>query len=131
MPFINTNILKSFVSDEGFLVKDTVDGLDEAIAQADELIYQKTGITAPEDPTSSNAFLRNIACSLVVWFTSGMQGKLEEQELNRRKKMYDDAIAALDAIQSGRSPLRDSSGAVLSSGPEPYFSTTQRLSSPL
>lgn len=131
MPYINTEILKAFVSDTGYLVKDTVDGLDEAIAQADEIIYQKTGISAPTDPATSNAFLRNIACALVVWFTSGMQGKLEEQEIDRRKKMYDDAIGALDAIQSGRTPLRDNSGTVVSSGPEKYFATTQRLTSPL
>lgn len=131
MSFINTEILKAFVSDESFLVKDTVAGLDEAIKQADEIIYQKTLIAAPENPANANAKLRNIACALVVWFTSGMQGKLEEFELSRRKKLYDDAMAALDAIQAGRDPLYDSSGAAVSSRPEPYFSTTQRMTSPL
>ncbi|MEW5799971.1 MAG: hypothetical protein AB1728_13300 [Bacteroidota bacterium] len=128
MSFINATILQSFVSDNSFLTKaPTPAGLDEAIKQADEIIYQKTKITPPSDPAQANAKLRNIACALVVWFTTGMQGKLDEFELSRRKKMYDDAMAQLHAIQNGDDPLLDSTGTILSSQPATYFQSTQRM----
>ncbi len=133
MPFTDATILRAFASDEGFLTKEGADlpGLDQAIDQVDDIIYQKTLIKAPEDPAEAPGKLRNIACALVVWFTTGMQGKLGEEEIARRKKMYDDAMAELDAIQSGRSPLFDSSGTAISTRPQSYFSSTQRITDPL
>ena len=132
MSFINQETLKAFSSDQGFLVKEVdLPGLPEAIAQSDEIIFQKTGIAIPADPANANAKLRNIACALVTWFTSGIQGKLDEFELSRRKKLYDDAMAELNAIQNGSSPLLNSSGEIISTGPTTYFSSTQRLTEPL
>lgn len=132
MSYVDQATLKAFTGDESFLTKATSpDGLAEAIAQADEIIFQKTLITIPSAPSAANAKLRNIACAIVVWFTTGMQGKIEEWEYARRKKQYDDAIAQLDSIQSGAEPILDSTGASVSSKPETYFSTTQRLSDPL
>jgi hypothetical protein len=132
MSFIDQDTLKAFASDQGFLIKEVdLPGLSEAIAQSDEIIFQKTGVAIPAAPANANAKLRNIACALVVWFTSGMQGKLDEFELSRRKKLYDDAMAELNKIQDGSSPLLDSSGAIISSLPATYFSSTQRLTEPL
>jgi hypothetical protein len=132
MSYIDRTTLEAFVSDSSFLTKDTEPaGLGEAIAQADEIIFQKTRITIPDDPSESNAMIRNIACALVVWFTSGMQGKLDEFELSRRKKQYDDAMTQLDAIASGRESIIDSAGTVVSAVPQTYFSSTQRIGSAL
>jgi len=128
MSFVDQTILQSFVADQSFLTKTAnPPGLSEAIAQADEIIFQKTRVAPPSSPASGNAKLRNIACRLVVWFTSGMQGKLDEFELSRRKKMYDDAMAELEAIQNGDDPLYDSSGTIVSTQPTSYFSSTQRI----
>lgn len=132
MSYVDQATLKAFTGDENFLTKGTApEGLDEAIAQADEIIFQKTLITIPATPSAANAKLRNIACALVVWFTTGQQGKIDEFEYSRRKKQYDDAMAQLDRIQSGDEPILDSTGASVSAKPETYFSTTQRLSDPL
>lgn len=128
MSFISVDTLKAFASDNSFLTDGTtVDGVGEAIAQADEIIFQKTGVAIPSSPSEANAELRNIGCALVIWFTTGMQSKLEEQEINRRKKLYDDAMNRLNKIQSGEEPLKNSAGTVISSVNQTYFSSTQRI----
>ena len=132
MPFIDQTILQAYVGDQSFLTKaEAPAGLAEAINQADAIIYQKTRIAAPSDPSDANPKLRNIACALVVWFTGGMQGKLDEFELSRRRKQYDDAMAQLEAIRSGEEPLLDGDGTALSTAPTPFFSSTQRMTSAL
>lgn len=132
MSFITQTTLQSFVSDNSYLTKETNPaGLAEAILQADEIIRQKTGITIPTDPSTANAKLRNIACCLVLFYTTPMQGKLSEYELSFRKKLYDEAMSQLEAIQNGDDPLIDNAGAVVSAAKDTYFESTQRLDSPL
>ncbi len=133
MSFVNAAILKSFKDAEWLTGDDPPEGLSEAILQADDIIYQKTGIKPPSDPMTARAILRNYACALIVWFMSGTQEKIDEQELKRREKQYDDAIAGLEDIQSGKTKIIDDNGKVVSEPPRilASFHSTKRITGAL
>ena len=49
MPLIDKDTIKSFLGDKSFITKDTADvaGFDSAIAQAENIVFQKTLIEIP------------------------------------------------------------------------------------
>jgi len=127
MSFCNVTTLKSFLGDNSYLVRgEAPDGLDEAIAQADQIIRNYTNETIPDDPAEADAILRNIACSLVIWYTTGMQADITEQEYSRRKTMYLEAMKMLDGIKSGAIRLREDDEEEGDYDP-PMFNSTQRI----
>jgi len=106
MSWCDAATLKSFVSDNSILTRTTSpDGLAEAILQADSIINIYTGEPVPDSPAKGHAILRNIACSLVIWFTAGMLSDQSEQEISRLKKLYDSAMELLTKIKNGELSL--------------------------
>ncbi len=134
MSFTSQTYLKAFCSNTGILTKGSEPvGTTEAYAQADELIYQKTGVAIPADAANANAKLRNIANALVIWFTTGMQDSLSEHEYKFRRDLFNDAMSMLDKIHDGSEPLIDGTGVVISNPTKPstYFESTQRVTGAL
>lgn len=130
MSYVDKDVLKSFTSDDNFLTKDPPPaGFDEAIAQADGIIFQYTHIATPATPATAIPLLKNIACALVIWFTTGMGSDLGEEEISRRKKLYDDAMDQLKEIQKGDLHLIDAAGDAVAqlNQPSAVFSSTKRL----
>lgn len=130
MPYVDADTLKSFVQENNFLVQTPAPaGFAEAVAQADSIIYQHTGIAVPTSPGQAVPLLRNIACALVIWFTTGMQSEVSQQEIERREKLYTDALDMLEKIKTGELPLIDSAGEPISNfrAPAVVFSSTKRL----
>lgn len=125
MSFCDKDTLKSFVGNASYLTRAAApDGLAEAILQADTIINSYTGESIPTSPAAGNAMLRNAACALVVWFTTGMQGELSEVEYARRKTQYQDAMKLLADIRSGSITLT----AIADSDYDPpMISSTQRI----
>ena len=106
MSWCDAATLKGFVNDNSILTRETApDGLAEAILQADGIINIYTGEAVPDTPAESYAILRNIACSLVIWFTAGMLSDQSEQEISRLKKLYDSAMEMLQKIKDGELSL--------------------------
>ena len=136
MSFGSQAILQSFMADNNFLTKDlnTVPaGFEEASAQADDLIYQKSAIPVPDDPTTMPATLRNIWCKLMVWITTGHQDNLSDNEYKRRKDLRDEAYQMLDDIQSGDFTVIDDTGAPVNPkvSPSGWHSNALNCSEPL
>jgi phage gp36-like protein len=127
MSFCNATILKAFLGENSFLVSDPApDGLAEAITQTDHIIRNYTGEDIPVEPDSAAAVLRNVACALVIWFTTGMQTDLTEQEYARRKTMYQEAMKTLENIKDGTIRLREDDEEAGDYDP-PMFISTQRI----
>lgn len=87
----------------------------------DSLILSKTG--EEPDETDNYPILVSIASRIVIWFLSGTQqwNDTNKPELDRREKLYKDALIELDAIASGEMPLdpsaEDTSGSECGSEP--------------
>ena len=127
MSFCDATTLKSFVGANSFLVRESApDGLSEAITQADQIIRNYTAEDIPAAPANADAILRNVACALVVWFTSGMQDDLTEQEYARRKTMYNEAMKTLEGIKAGDIRLREDDEEAGDYDP-PMLISTQRI----
>ncbi|TAK59424.1 MAG: DUF1320 domain-containing protein [Bacteroidetes bacterium] len=119
MSFVNQEILKSFAQKNSWLTAaEAPDGLDETILQVDDIIALTLQIPVPATPADARPILRNIACALVTWFTTGQQGKIEEVEYNRRKDMYNNAMQTLTLIKEGSLKLDNDE---LAAKPEPMF----------
>jgi len=102
MSWCDATTLKAFVNDNSILTRSTApNGLAEAILQVDGIINIYTGQEIPKTPADGHAILRNIACALVIWFTTGMLTDLSEQEISRLRKLYDSAMDTLRQIKSG------------------------------
>lgn len=125
MGFTNNTYLKGAVGDNSMLTRESMpDGLDEAIAEADQIIYSYTEIPPPDDPAEANAMLRNIANSLVIWFFTGSQDEISEQEYNRRQKNYQDAMNTLREIKAGNITLEHDSDPDITL---PFIGSTNRI----
>ncbi len=134
MSFTNAAVLKGFVGANNFLVADPApDGLSEAMAQADDVIYQTTGIAVPADPMTVPAKLRNIGARLVLWFTVGMGQDLTDAEYKKRERDYDDALAELAAIANGEDDIlkADGTSLITKTTPSAMSSTALRMTEPL
>ncbi len=125
MPYVNQNILKSFVAKNNWLtIGAEPEGLSEAILQADDIIRSWLGLTVPDDPADAPPILRNVACALIVWYTTGQQGKIEDAEYNRRRDQYNNAMDTLKLIKTGDITLNDANGTpLLETRPTSFFSS--------
>ena len=126
MSWCDAATLKAFSSTNSILTRESApDGLAEAILQADGIINIYTAVAVPATPATGNAILRNIACALVTWFTTGMLTDLSEQEISRRKLLYTSAIETLKDIKNGDLCLDPpaSTEAYVS----PFIQSTQRI----
>lgn len=100
MPFTNKTLLQARVaSDVLSVLLEGDSSLDEALAEADELVTSYTGIA----PSSDNPkILSGIAGDIVIWILSGRQTQIDEHELERRRGKYDAAIRLLEEIRDGK-----------------------------
>lgn len=131
MSFASKTTLQSFVGDNDWLTDATEDpGVDEAILQADDIINTYTGIDVPNSPDSANGMLRNVACALVVWYTTGQQAKLSEQEYQRRRDLYRDAMSTLQSIRDG-DLIIPGSGPAAANDYTPFIYSTRRMDTDL
>lgn len=118
-----------FTSEEklkGFLDAASVDALltgipagqhEKAITYVDSIITGKTGIA----PAATNHdMLEGIAAHLVIWHLSG-QNPVGEEEMRRREKAADDAMALLDQIRDGDITLTPPSSTI-----DPVFAAAPR-----
>lgn len=130
MSYITAAILKSHIDAEWLTGDPAPEGFSEAAQQVDDLIYQKTGIVAPDDSATARPVLRSVACKIFIWLMSGHQSNLEEQELKRRRQQYEDAMALLDAIASGEVNLLNADGTKVKATKAQFF-TNQRITGAL
>jgi hypothetical protein len=67
----------------------------------DSLITSKTG--EEPDETDNYPILTSIASRIVIWFLSGTQqwNDTNKPELDRREKLYKDALSELDEVADG------------------------------
>lgn len=115
MPLINKDSFKSFAGGKSYLVADTAPaGFAEAVKQAENIVFQYTGIAIPEDIINAIPQLQFYAHCILQYIVSGQQDGLSEHELQRRKDMYDTAMASLEKIEQGKLEVKDSTGAVVS-----------------
>jgi len=111
MPLINQESLKSFLSGNHYLTNTTApEGLEQAIKQAEDLIYQKTHLLIPADITKAIPTLQYIAHSIIVWMTKGQQDSIDMWVYQYLKNLYDKAMQMLDDIASGKMELYDNDG---------------------
>ena len=115
MPLIDKDTIKSFLGDKSFITKDTADvaGFDSAIAQAENIVFQKTLIEIPATVEEAIPMLQFYAHVIFIYMVSSRQ-TLNEDDRKHRAKMYDDIMAELNDISEGKKIVYDSTGAVAS-----------------
>ena len=133
MSYIDKNVLKSFYQENSFVVKQT-DGFDitSIVPQIDEMIKSKTGLATPANTADANKVLQLIACRIFILLSAGKEGVTSEMwDFQRRKYLYESAMADLDKIVDGEITLYDSNGTAIvipkSSTPESIFESTKRI----
>jgi phage gp36-like protein len=137
MSYIDSDILKSFFKNNSWITVDEEDptsGVGELITQIDSIIYNKTGVEVPDSPGDAPGILRNHACALFVWFSSGKQGDISSDERLRREKLYDEAMTYLNAVDNGDIEVYDDEGEVVSRPGNDFgasFESTQRITDTL
>lgn len=115
MSYIDSDIIKSFVQKNSWLSGDVEDtGVGEIIEQIDSIVFNKTGIAIPEDPEEVPGIIRNAACALFIWFTTGKQAEIDTDERIRRRNLYEDAMQFLNDVESGKTEVLDDEGNVIS-----------------
>lgn len=109
MPFTSREMLATDLTEEQIkaLIGDLTEAGEEeepeendgdeilaaALAQVDSLIKASTGIE-PEDEDHPEVLV-SIANKIVIWWMSGRQSNLSDQELQRRKQNFDWAMEQL------------------------------------
>lgn len=115
MPLISKQTLKSFLGDNNFITNiDEVAGLNDAIAQSDNIVYQKTLIAIPNDVSNAIPILQFCSSAICLYIIS-MRQNLKEEEIKRRDLLYERAMSILDKIESGAMKVYDKDGNVVSS----------------
>ena len=136
MSYIDTDIIKGFIKQNSWLTVDEdeqqeVTGVNELILQIDSIIFNKTGVAIPaSDPTEAPGIIRNVACALFVWFSSGKQGDISSDERLRRERLYYEAMIYLNAVESGDINVYNDAGEIVSTQNNPLaatFESTQRI----
>lgn len=131
MSYIDASVLKSFYSDNSFMVKqDTITEISSIVTQIDGLIKSKLGLDTPANPSSANDVLQNIACRLFIWFAAGKEGITKEMwDYQRRKSFYETALDDLDKIQNGAIKIYDTAGTVITipNQTTAMFESTKRI----
>jgi phage gp36-like protein len=103
MPFTSEQLITAALDEAQLTILKGEDGekLTEAIAQADDIVTTYTGIAPPVSAEDAKKILVNVATSIVIWILSGRQASVAEEELDRRKTQYDDAIMTLEKFKNG------------------------------
>lgn len=115
MSFIDVDDIKAFVKDNSWLTADEMDaGTTKLVAQIDSLIYNKTKVEIPSSAATAPGVLKNVACALLVYFSSGKAGELTQDERLRRAKLYDDAIQYLNDVEAGKTEVIGDDGVAIS-----------------
>jgi len=130
MSYINAAVLKSFYSDNSFMVKqDTITEIGSIVTQIDGIIKSKLGLDTPAAASSANAVLQNIACRLFIWFAAGKEGITKEMwDYQRRKTMYESALNDLNKIQNGAIKIYDTAGVItIPNQTTAMFESTKRI----
>lgn len=105
----------AFAKKNSWLTNDDVDTeLDEIFQQVDSIIFNKTGVPIPAIPNDDAPILKNHACALVIYFTTAKQQGLTQDERLFRQKLYDDAMAYLDAVEAGDKVVYNNDGEQIS-----------------
>ena len=132
MPYLDTDTIKSFFKSNSWLTveDESVSGAAELISQIDSIIFNKTGVPIPVSPGDAPGIIRNVACALFVWYSSGKQGDISSDERMRREKLYNDAMDYLNAVEAGDKQVFDDDGNIVSTENDDisaYFESTQRI----
>ena len=124
MPLIDKETLKSFLGDKNFITKDLaeISGLETAIAQAENIVYQKTLIAIPDAVENAIPMLQFYAHVITIYILSTRQ-TLSEDDRKHRAKMYDDAMAELNDIADGKKIVYDNTGTIASKSQTAQAST--------
>lgn len=114
MPNISKQTLKSFLGDKSFITDiDNVAGLEDAIAQADNIVYQKTSIQIPNSVEGAIPLLQFCSHAIAIYIIS-MRQQLKEEEIKRRDELYSKAMDLLEQISSGKMDVYDKNGNIVS-----------------
>jgi len=124
MPLISSETIKSFLGDKSFITKDLAEvaGMESAIAQADNIVFQKTLIPIPASVDDAIPMLQYFSHVIFIYLV-GTRQTLNEDDRKHRAKMYDDAMAELNDISEGKKIVYDSTGAVVSKSQTSQAST--------
>lgn len=128
MSYIDTTSIKAFVKENSWLNDETPDaGTSELIKQIDSIIYNKTKVAIPSNAEDTPGILRAHACALLVYYSSGRRGPVDQDERLRLQKLYDDAMEYLNSVESGKTIIYSDEGVALSSskGLSASFTSTQ------
>src|SRR3989339_454176 len=88
MPLISKQTLKSFLGENSFITGvDDIAGLSDAIAQADNMVYQKTLIAIPAVTLDAIPTLQFCSHAICLYLISFRQN-LKEEEIKRRDLLY-------------------------------------------
>lgn len=111
MPLINIASLTSFLGENSFVTKGAEDdsGHASAVAQAENIVYQKTLIPIPDEIEDAIPTLQFCAHAIYIYMVSFKQ-KLDKDEIGRREKLFDRAINMLDTYTPGKNSLLDNNG---------------------
>jgi hypothetical protein len=111
MPLINKDTLISFLGSESFATKETpASGFDLAVSQAENTVFQYTGIPVPASIDNAIPILQFCAHAIAVKIISFRQ-KLSDAENDKRQSLYDDAMKILKQIKAGELIITDNTGA--------------------
>lgn len=132
MSFTNKDFLKGYAQNDAFFLQDGFD-LTNLLTNTDNLIYQATGITAPSDAADGVPMLREIANDLMIYRIPAMQTKVSEEEMKRRKTLFQEAMDKLEKIRSGVLKVIDADGNIVSKTQAitPIVISQRRIISPL
>jgi hypothetical protein len=114
MPLIDQDTLKSFLGSKSFITLATegIDGHEDAIAQADNIVYQKVPVPIPADAADAIPSLQFCSHAIYIYIVSQRQ-KLSDKEVSRIDKLYSNAMRMLDEFQSGKTQLLDADGEIV------------------
>jgi len=127
MPLINKETIKSFLGDKSFITTiDDAAGFADAVKQAEDIVYQKTGVAIPTKTDDAIPTLQFCAHAITIYIMS-IQQPLKDTEIDRKKSLYDAAMKTLDSIESGSFALRDKKGNVVTNTVRTFFCSEQEF----
>lgn len=108
MSLISKDSLEAFLGANNFLVKETEPaGFTEGVAMAEGIVFGKIGIAEADISTTATQLISFCAHAIFIYVTSFRQ-TLKQDEKDRVKNLYDEAIKFLDDISSGEIKVVDS-----------------------
>jgi len=102
MPLINQDSLQSFFGNKHYATKNTEpEGHQEAVSQAQNIVFQNTLIEIPDNIKDAIPMLQYYGHVIYQYLTTGKQTNLSESEVNRRTSMFNKVMAELNEIRNG------------------------------